>query len=276
MVSIVLILLGLCFGSFMNAFVWRLHQKSLPEKQRKASKKELSILHGRSMCVYCGHTLSAVDLIPVISWLGLGGRCRYCRKKISWQYPLVEALTVVMFLVSYWFWPYAFSGWGIAGFVLWLISILGFTTLIIYDLRWMLLPNKIIFPLYGIAAAFVLTRVFDQSSLDPLIGAVGGILIGGGIFYLLFQISDGKWIGGGDVKLGFLLGALLGSPSSAIIMLFLASLMGTIIALPMVATGKARRSVRIPFGPFLIFGAFIALLSGSDIISWYISVFIDI
>ena len=102
MIIAVLAVLGLVFGSFVNAFAWRLHeQESLLEKKKKPSAKQLaklSIVKGRSMCPECKHELAAKDLIPVFSWITLKGKCRYCGKPISWQYPAVELATALLFV----------------------------------------------------------------------------------------------------------------------------------------------------------------------------------
>lgn len=271
MVVAVLVLLGLCWGSFVNAFVWRLYQQSLPKSKRKHKNKDLSISSGRSICINCGHKLSWQDLVPVFSWLSLKGKCRYCSKSISWQYPLVEILTAVLFVGSYIFWPTEIAGLEIAVFALWLVSLVSFMALVVYDLRWMLLPNKIVFPMYGVAVAFVILRSLESQSFDPLLSSLWGVLIGGGIFYALFQVSRGSWIGGGDVKLGFLLGALVGGPAASFLLLFLASLLGTLTVIPLLAFKKAKRQTRIPFGPFLIASAIIVQLFGSKIIDAYLS-----
>lgn len=221
------------------------------------------------MCVHCGHQLKAADLLPIVSWLGLRGKCRYCRKSIPWQYPLVELVTPLLFVVSYLFWPETLTGLETAAFVLWLAALVGFVALVVYDIRWMLLPNKIVFPLYGIAALFVLARILHENSLEPLLSASIGVLIGGGLFYLLFQLSSGKWIGGGDVKLGFLLGALVGGPLQAMLMLFIASVLGSVFGGSLIASKKATRKTRIPFGPFLIVGAIVVMLFGQQISGWY-------
>lgn len=276
MIIAILILLGLCLGSFVNAFVWRLYQQSLPAKKRAAKKVDLSISKGRSMCVHCGHTLQAVDLIPILSWIGLRGKCRYCRRQISWQYPLVELTMAVLFVGSYLLWPNEITGWEIVNFSLWLVSLVAFMSLVIYDLRWMLLPNRIIFPMYGVATAAVLSRVAQDMSFKPLLDSLAGLLVGGGIFYVLFQLSGGRWIGGGDVKLGFLLGVLLGDPLQSALMLFGASLLGTIFTTPLLVSGRAKRDSRIPFGPFLIIAAVLVQLFGSSLIEWYTASFIDI
>lgn len=220
------------------------------------------------MCTKCGHTLSALDLLPVISWVALHGRCRYCKKSISWQYPFVELITAVLFVVSYVSWPEALEGLEIAIFGLWLAAIIMFMALVIYDLRWMLLPNKIIFPMYGLAAVFVLLRAITEQSYMPFVDSLIGVAIGGGIFYVLFQLSGGSWIGGGDVKLGFLLGALLGGPILAFLMLFVASLLGSLVAVPLAVKGKSRQ-LRIPFGPFLISAAIVVQLYGVPLVDIY-------
>src|ERR1039458_1315039 len=129
MIITILLLIGLCMGSFINALVWRLHEQSVktlkPTRTKKtwllrSSSDNLSIVHGRSMCPNCRHELSTRDLVPVFSWLALKGKCRYCNKPISLQYPLVELATVLLFIASYLWWPVTLSGAQISIFVLWL------------------------------------------------------------------------------------------------------------------------------------------------------------
>ena len=275
-----MVLLGLSLGSFINALVWRLHEQSKKSSKLKAQSSKLSIMHGRSMCPNCEHELAVSDLIPVVSWLALRGKCRYCPKPISWQYPLVELLTALLFTLSYLSWPH-FQGrtlemGEVVVFGLWLLSLTGLVALAVYDLRWMLLPNKIIFPLYGVATLMIIVQALQDSSAKPLASAAGGVLIGGGIFYILFQVSKGKWIGGGDVKLGFLLGALVGGPLSAAIMLFLASLIGSLFGGSLLLTHRISRGTRIPFGPFLIIAAIVVVLFGQQLSDWYIDTFISL
>ncbi len=270
MIIAVLIILGLCFGSFVNALVWRLHEQDKPKKKRAASDDDLSIVKGRSMCPHCKHTLAASDLLPLFSWLFLGGKCRYCRKPIGWQYPLVEAATAVLFVASYLWWPQGFDNRGIFELAIWLVALVAFMALIVYDLRWMLLPNKIVFPLTGLAIFKVFgVAILFGGGVHSILNALFGLLIAGGIFYVLFQVSDGKWIGGGDVKLGFALGLLLGGPTLAMLMLFVASLLGTLVALPGLLAKRLKRTSVLPFGPFLILGTMITMLFGTALITWY-------
>jgi len=257
MVIVILLILGLCLGSFVNALVWRIHEKK-------------DWVRGRSVCVHCNHALAAKDLIPVISWLWLRGKCRYCHKPISWQYPAVETVTALLFVSSYAFWPMAFDGVGTTLFVFWLILLTGFVALAVYDIRWQLLPNKIVYFFMLVAAAQALTLVLVFDGGPEQMGQIAlSFLVGGGLFYLLFQLSSGRWIGGGDVKLGALLGLVLAQPQLTLMMIFAASLLGTVVSLPLLAANKLKRDSHIPFGPFLIAGAIVARLFGAAIMTWY-------
>jgi leader peptidase (prepilin peptidase)/N-methyltransferase len=284
---------GLCLGSFINALVWRLHEQENVNTGKSSYKSELelrpitkkksthvdsarvdtaslSIIHGRSMCPYCKHQLAALDLIPLFSWIVLKGKCRYCKHPISAQYPIVELLTCFLFVFSYLSWPYNINGLSAVLFIIWLISLVGMIALIIYDLYWLLLPNRIIYPLTVLALAYaIINIIYSHHLLSSIINLVAAVLIGGGIFYILFQLSSGKWIGGGDVRLGWLLGLIAGTPSRSILLIFLASLVGTIITLPLLASHRLKRTSTIPFGPFLILGLIITELFGSHILNWY-------
>jgi prepilin signal peptidase PulO-like enzyme (type II secretory pathway) len=274
MIIVLLALLGLTFGSFVNAFVWRLHeQEVLSEKKRKPSKKqlaELSIMKGRSMCPDCKHELAAKDLVPLFSWIYLRGRCRYCGKPISWQYPLVEAATAVLFAVSYAWWPAALSsGLDWLLFALWLVFIVMFMALAVYDLRWLLLPNRIVFPLMWLAALYALLLAIDSSSARVALHAFLGALVLAGTFWVLFQVSAGKWIGGGDVKLAVVLGLLAGTPLNALLILFFSSVIGTVFSLPILLKGKQAMKVQVPYGPFLLAATIVVVLFGAKVIDWY-------
>lgn len=268
MIVAVFVVLGLCLGSFVNALVWRVHEQA--KKSARSESRELSILHGRSICPSCKHTLGALDLLPLFSWLFLRGKCRYCKKPISVQYPLVEVATSLLFVASYIWWPVGLHSWQIAIFGLWLLLLTGLVALFVYDLRWYLLPNRILYPLGGLAGLMAVIAILSASRpFEALVNEVLAVAIGGGIFYLLFQLSGGKWIGGGDVKLGWLLGLVLGMPGKALLFIFLAAVLGTLASLPLLATNRLQRTSTIPFGPFLIVGAILAELFGASIIHWY-------
>ncbi len=261
MVIAILLVLGLCFGSFVNAFVWRLHGHK-------------DWVKGRSICVHCEHELAARDLVPVLSWLALKGKCRYCHKPISIQYPVVEAATALLFVGSYAFWPVDFTGSQVAIFGLWLVLLVGLMALLVYDLRWMLLPDKIILPLAGVAALqAVIVIAASSHPLRALVNMVLAVAVGGGVFYVLFQVSGGKWIGGGDVKLGWLLGVIASTPGRSLLLIFLAAVLGSLVSLPLLASKRLKPKSVIPFGPFLILGIIIVVLFGAHILDWYKQLF---
>jgi leader peptidase (prepilin peptidase) / N-methyltransferase len=275
---------GLCLGSFVNALMWRLRQQELlAEKKPKArdqkaekpkAKKrilkaeDLSILKGRSMCSHCHHPLAAKDLIPVVSWLWLRGRCRYCHHKIE-DSPVAELLVPTLFILSYLFWPNGLHDWGTVQFWFWLVFVVGFVALMLYDLHWYILPDRIVYPLIALAVLEVLIHVaFFSGDWQAFLTAICGVAIASGIFYVLFQISRGAWIGGGDVKLGIVLGLLLGGPLPSLFLLFLASTLGSLVSLPLLMTGKVKRDTLIPFGPFLLAATCIVVLFGSHFTRW--------
>lgn len=254
----VLVVLGLCFGSFVNALVWRLHEKR-------------DWVRERSECVRCHHVLAWYDLIPVVSWLTLRGRCRYCKKAISIQYPAVELLTAGLFVLSYVFWPFGFEFVGSTMFTLWLVALVMLVALAVYDLRWMLLPDKIVFPLIGVGILFAGIRFYSDSAsiVQAAVEITLGILSVAGLYYILYAVSRHRWVGFGDVKLGVFIGALLGW-SGGLFAVMAANVIGLLVILPGLVSGKLTRTSRIPFGPFLIAGCIIALLFAERIITWYI------
>jgi prepilin signal peptidase PulO-like enzyme (type II secretory pathway) len=261
MVTLLLILLGLVLGSFVNALVWRLHEKR-------------NWIHERSECTHCHHQLGVLDLIPVFSWLWLRGKCRYCSKPIE-DTPLTELAVPALFVLSYYYWPLPLQGEGLFTFIVWLIFIVGFVALAVYDIRWFLLPNKIVFPLMGLAVFQLLVEfIFFSGSWRDLLGAALGVIVISGLFYALFVFSRGTWIGFGDVKLGVVLGLLAGGPLPALLLLFIASVLGMIFSLPLLFAGKASRKSYVPFGPFLLAAMVVVELFGSSLIDWYRHLFL--
>ncbi len=266
MIILLLVLMGLSLGSFTNALVWRLHE--LDKRKPKYSRNQLSIARGRSMCVHCGHILSSRDLVPVISWFTLGGKCRYCQKTIP-DTPVPELVTPMLFVVSYLVWPYGLSGLGLARFIIWLVVLVGFVALSMYDYRWRLLPNKILYPLGMLVAIQVVLEVLLRGGWSRVVGALWGVAVGAGIFEVIYRLSKGKLIGGGDIRLGVVYGLLLGGPVQSMLCIFLASIFGTVIAIPSLVSGSTKSTTKIPFGPYLIAATVIVYLWGTDVIQWY-------
>lgn len=269
MIVVVLIFLGLVFGSFANAVAWRLHEQQRSKK--RAQDPALSIVTGRSMCTHCGHLLNTRDLIPVVSYVWLRGRCRYCHKPIT-DTPLPELLLPVVLVVSYIWWPFAAgSTVAVITFDLWVLLLVAFMILALYDLRWQLLPDRVVFPVIGLALAMVGVRAMLGDTPTVLLTALWGVLCTAGLFYLLYLVSRGRWIGFGDVKLAIALGLLVGGPFPALLVLFVASLLGSLAAIPLLLRGGAVGSTRIPFGPFLLLATVVVMLWGTNVIAWYTS-----
>jgi len=263
MITICLLVLGLCFGSFITALVWRVRQRA-----KGKSNKRYSMTQGRSMCPHCHHRLGALDLIPVLSWVALRGRCRYCQAKISWQYPAIELVTAALFTLSYWQWHYSFNGVGLVAFGAWLGCLVLLIALAIYDIRWMILPDRLIVPLTIFSAVLTTALAIEQGSLIWTLETVTGAILLSGLFWGLFQISGGRWIGGGDVKIAVALGLIAGGLTESVVLLFIASLLGTLVSIPLLSHRKSV-SHKIAFGPFLITAAIIVFLWGAEIITRY-------
>jgi prepilin signal peptidase PulO-like enzyme (type II secretory pathway) len=244
--------LGLCIGSFLNCLIYRL------EKEKS--------LKGRSFCPHCKHTLSWKDLVPVFSFLFLRGKCRYCKKNISFQYPLVEIATGVMFFLVFSLF-YKFSVFGILNLVFLLYITSALIVLFIYDLKHYLIPDEVLFP--AIVIAFIYRLIFSFNTITDYLLAV---LIAAGFFLFIFIISKGKWMGFGDVKLAILMGLMLGFPD-ILAALFLAFFFGAIIGLIVMAVEKKSLKSEMPFGPFLIIGTFLALFWGNTMIQAYLKLF---
>ena len=274
-VYIVLLIFGLSLGSFVNALVWRLHeQERLLEEKPKGigtKLKKLSITRGRSMCTHCNHELAPKDLVPVFSWLWLRGKCRYCQKPIN-DTPFTELALPALMLLSYVAWPYSSIGWTplmIASFAVWSIILTCFLALAVYDTKWQLLPNKIVVPVTVFVALLVGLLAYELADWTIARDAIIAGAAFFGLFYAMYQISDERWIGGGDVKLALSLGMLAGSLLHTALLLFIASVLGLIAALPGIVQHTRSVKSAIPFGPFLIAAGVIVFLWGAEIQTWY-------
>jgi len=207
-------------------------------------------------------------LFPVFSFIFLKGKCRYCNKRISIQYPLVELATGILFVLVFNFlYPISTSYQLI--YILYLFYIFSALVIIfIYDLKHYLIPDKVLLPAIIIALLYnSLTN--PQNILNSLLA----VAVASGFFLVIFLISNGKWMGFGDVKLAILMGLVLGL-SSVLVALFLAFFFGAIIGVALTTFRRKSLKSEIPFGPFLIIGTFIAMLWGEQIIQWYMHSFL--
>ncbi len=284
-VYLILMILGLCFGSFAGALVWRLRLKQLnQDKKYKIDYDPLELkrleklnsqgwLSDRSKCLGCGYILHWYDLIPVFSWLALKGRCRKCRIKIGFSELLVEIMMALFFVLSFVFWPNPLDSLGeIIIFGLWLVIGVGLAVLLIYDFKWFILPDEINFSVIAIGSIIALIKVVSSDQpIETLLSVGGAVLILSGLYLLLYRASKGGWVGFGDVKLGLGLALVLSDWRLALLALLLANLIGSLISLPLLIAKKIKRNSPVPFGPLMIVGYVIAGLFGLPIVDWYMS-----
>ncbi|WP_261133095.1 A24 family peptidase [Bacillus sp. Marseille-Q3570] len=242
---ILFFVLGLVFGSFFNVVGLRV------------PKKESIVLPG-SHCTKCQKPLKPIDLIPVLSYFFTSGKCRYCKTRISIIYPIIELVTGILFVFSF----HNF-GWSpmLYGSLI-LISLL--MIIFVSDLFFMLIPNKI---LLFFAPLIILYRLWIPT--DPWWDAWIGSLIGFSLLFLIAVISKGG-MGGGDIKLFALLGLMFGW-KGILLVLFLASLIGSIVGISLFVMKKVKRKQHVPFGPFIVVAAIVTLFWGEPILRWYLS-----
>jgi prepilin signal peptidase PulO-like enzyme (type II secretory pathway) len=243
---------GAVIGSFLNAVVWRLRTGQ-------------SFVRGRSACPHCGHGLGPGDLVPLLSFAFLRGRCRYCHGRISWQYPAAEAAVAAAFLAAAWRLAPPDGAWTTATlsgllFAWGVIAVM--TVVFIYDLKYMLILRSVTWPAAVLAVLANLALGMDWRTLAI------GCIVGYGFFWLQFRFSDGRWIGGGDLDLGLLMGAILGW-QKLLVAFWFAYVIGALYAVVTLAAGRRRWHSQIPFGTFLAVGTLVALLFGSDLIRRY-------
>ena len=242
----IVLLFGLTAGSFLNCVVYRLENNQ-------------SFLTGRSFCPKCKHVLAWYDLMPVLSFLLLGGKCRHCQKKISFQYPLVEIAVALLFLAIFYYRLPVFS------YFLSLFLIVIF----IYDLKHYLILDKVIYPAIGLTLIYDLLRFDLFTNWNLLISAIGA----SGFFLLIVLASRGKWMGAGDIKLAFLMGLILGWPN-ILVALFFAFFSGATIGVGLVLAQRKSFKSEVPFGPFLVAGTIVAMFYGQALINWYLNLYV--
>jgi len=251
-------ILGTIVGSFLNVVVER-------------TKHKKSFLLNRSACPMCGHILNVWDLIPLFSYIFLNGKCRYCQKKISWQYFVMELVTGVIFGLIYLSVEtiHELSLPDIHNILLLFFYLIIASFLIIifvYDLKYYLILDKIVVP--GMVVALIGNFLLGRNWLDLLLGAV----IGSGIFLLQYTISRGKWVGGGDIRLGLFMGLILGW-KLVLVALFISYLFGATIGVGLILLKRKKMQDTLPFATFLSVATLITMLCGSSILTWYINLF---
>lgn len=246
--------LGLIFGSFLNAVIYRLPRK-------------IPFGFSRSHCPNCEAQIKAYDNIPLLSYLILGGKCRSCRQRISFQYPAVEALNALAY-------AFVYHSYGLTAEAVMLAALLSALIAIIFiDSEHQIIPDIITLP--GIAVGLLWS--FSSSGIG-IVNALIGAAVGYGALFAVALLGDFLFkkesMGGGDLKMTAMLGAFLGW-QKVILTFMLSAVVGLVVSLVVMALSSAfRQERRLPFGPYLAIAGFIALFWGDQLIDWYLNSFV--
>jgi leader peptidase (prepilin peptidase)/N-methyltransferase len=260
--GLLVFLYGLIIGSFFNALVYRI---------RKGKG-----VTGRSFCPNCKHQLSWIDLVPVLSYLVLGGRCRYCKKEISKRYVVGELSLGAILLTTFGFFnlthQFSIESSKYLGSLMLVLLIVGCLFLIsYYDILYQEIPNEFNVALLLISIGYLayLGYLGGQPVIPNLLTGIFLFIL----FYSLVYFSKETIMGGGDAKMLFSLGIILG-PLGSLGMIMFGSIAGSIYGLTLIGLKKAGLKTEVPFGPFLALGAYIFLLFGDVLINFYARIFI--
>lgn len=273
-----LFIFGTLFGSFASVLIWRIRSG------------EGGIATGRSHCPKCQHTLGALDLFPIFSYVFLRGKCRFCKEKISPIYPLLELATGVLFLLSGYFFVdpiLLFSGSLAEMMKLGFLLTIAFITIVFvfYDILFMEIPDEVLIPanLVLFFLLFVVSlgvnipifghflpfqnEIFNIPLINASLGAFGIFAF----FYIQILVSGGKWMGGGDLRIALFMGLVAGAKIAALGLL-LAYFAGSIIGI-IILVATRNRNTEVPFGPYLALGLYISLFWYTPIVDWYTRLF---
>ena len=261
-IATIIFLFGIIIGSFLNVLIYRL-------------PIGLDFVKTNSMCTTCKHRLAWYDLFPLFSWIFLGGKCRYCKAKISPRYPIVEALNGVLYVLLYLF---VCGGDAERGLSLTLLGYMVVTSCLIVtsfiDFEHQIIPDSMWISIF-VGGIFIVidTVIKGNFSKEFIIGKIIGLFAISGLFFLIGVLSKGRAMGGGDVKLMAAAGFVLGW-KAVIVSLFLAGISGVLFAIGRkIITKKEMRGV-IPFGPFLSIGVMLSVFFGETIFNMYLDMFI--
>ncbi len=258
-VGIPIFILGLIVGSFLNVCIYRL-------------PRELSIVRPSSACPACKKPIKPWDNIPVLSYIFLRGKCRYCGERISFRYPLIELMNGIFYLAVFYFFG---LGWHLLPLFAFVSAMIVITFI---DLDFQIIPDVITLPgivIGVISASFLLPDPFlninSQNIPKIIVGFINsaiGLFLGGGLFYIIAIVSRGG-MGGGDIKMMAMVGAFMGW-KAVLMVTFIGSLVGSIVGIFLMLLKGKDRKTKVPFGPFLALGSLITLFFGGAILSWYL------
>ncbi len=296
LLSLVFGVIGAVFGSFSVAQVWRLRAKQLQDEKASGEKIDaaewkklrslvsVNLKNDRSHCLNCGYQLKWYDLIPIISWLSLGGKCRKCRSKIGVTEFLTEVLMFILFAIIFLIFNPISNGAilvlpAIRLFIL-LTSLIPLTIMFIYDSKWSLLPTKLLYVFNILAFIYWVTgflSVFGGFKLISALNIIISMALFPLIYFVLAKVSKEQWVGGGDWILAVgLIFLLPNHPVFAIFLLFLSNVVGLFFAVfqSILYFRKVKHGTQIPFGPAMILAALVLVVFQQEILLNFVNLMV--
>lgn len=246
-------MLGIIFGSFINVVCDRIVAKE-------------SLL-GRSYCDHCKKLLSPLDLVPILSYFAIGGKCRYCKRPISLQYPIVEAISGILFALTFWVQASGGPIW-LASLLLGLFLACIMLIVSVIDFKYSLIPTTFVFFASLVVLFYNFFFLDSGTFVNNVFAAFGASLF----FALIVAVTKGRGMGVGDVILAFLIGMVLG-PLPTTLALFLSFLLGAVFAIVLILARKKKFGQTIAFGPFLVAGFFLSFFWATPILQWYLRMY---
>ena len=248
---VIIFMIGICLGSFLNSWIWR-------------ARENIRVSRGRSMCPNCRRQFKWYENIPVLSCVALRFKCRTCKHVIPKHFIFVEIIVALLFLYLTWY-EVNYSAFDYYVYLRNFIFVGILIVIFIYDYLYKEIISELVW--MGVAAAIFFYFLTPHASISSmLLGAV----IGGGFFLIQYLFSKGRWIGGGDVRLGIMMGFWLGWQMTTLA-LMIAYVVGAVVSVLLVVTKKKSMRSEIPFGTFLTFATLICLYHGTEIIQWYLN-----
>lgn len=249
--NILIFLYGLIIGSFLNVCIYRI-------------PREESIAFPSSHCPTCSTSLKWYDNIPLFSYLSIKGKCRYCGSKISIQYPAIEILNAIIFIILFYYFHFSLD------FVFYALVSSVLVVITFIDLKEMIIPDVLVLIILILSVLYKTLNYFLYNIPFNTIGSILGLLIAGGIFLLIIVLSKGG-MGGGDMTLIAALGFILGV-KYILLTIFISFLLGAVMSIGLLVTKVKTKKDPIPFGPFIILAFFIVVLYGEQLINIYWSI----
>ncbi|MDR0930598.1 MAG: prepilin peptidase [Clostridiales bacterium] len=254
---------GLFVGSFLNVCIYR-----LPLKEE--------VVKTPSHCPECGENLKWYHLVPLFSWIFLGGKCAFCKSKISAQYPLVELLNGVLWALIFWRYSFIVSGvfsfYGLISYIL--LSVVVSTLIIVsfIDAKTLHIPNSLNLIIFICAILLLVLKTYFATSIGVIYTNVAALIFIGGAFFAIASLVE-NGMGGGDVKLIAACSLLMGI-SHTLLAIIIGFFIASVVGITRIIINKSNRKTLIPLGPYISFGVIVSLLYGNIIINYYLSLFV--